>query len=65
MPWFSRATGTGFSFSTRQMCRPGERTKPGNGEPLWAGGGLTVARARENGPKQRSRGPGQAWEERS
>ena len=34
MPWFILAMGTGFSFSTRHMCRPGSWTEAGNGEPL-------------------------------
>lgn len=56
MPWFSRATGTGFSFSTRHTCRPGSCTEPGNGEPLREERGLTAAWT--HWPKH---SPGQAW----
>lgn len=59
MPWFSRATGTGFSFSTRQTCRPGSCTEAGNGESLREGRGVAVvARAREE------RTQADTWEDR-
>lgn len=59
MPWFSRATGTGFSFSTLHTCRPGSCTEAGNGEPLREGRRLAKARVLEEWPQAER--VGQAW----